>query len=128
MIELDYARRTERREVDILCDVVARNWDEPLRYRITDLSAHGLWIHTSFPLDPGETMVVSFRAPQHDAPMQFFGRVVRNVRVREHDGRRECGMGVELVGASGEERHELRRGLKGLPARRRRSSRVPPLS
>jgi hypothetical protein len=127
MIELDYARRTERREVDILCDVVARNWDEPLRYRITDLSANGLWIHTSFPLDIGETMVVTFRTPQEDTSMQLFGRVVRSVRVRERDGRRECGMGVELVGST-EERQVLRRGLKGLPARRKRVSRLPPLT
>ncbi len=124
MLELDYARRGERREVDVMCDVVARNWDEPLRYRATDMSPNGMWLQTSFPLDVGESMVVTFAAP-NGAAMQLFGRVVRSVRVHEKNGRRESGMGVELVGLSGGERRALRRGLKGLPSARRRLSRIP---
>ncbi len=109
MLELDYARRGERREVDVMCEVVARNWDEPLRYRATDMSPHGLWIQTSFPLDIGDSMVLTFQAPRAPEPMQLFARVVRTVRVHEKNGRRECGMGLELVGLSGAERRALRR-------------------
>jgi hypothetical protein len=127
MLELDYARRGERREVDIVCDVVARNWDEPTRYRITDLSPQGLWIQTSFPLDVGENMVLSFLAPQGNGEVQLFARVVRTVRVHERNGRRASGMGLELVGMTGGERRTLRRGLRGLPVARRRRSRVPVL-
>jgi Tfp pilus assembly protein PilZ len=125
MLELDYARRCERREVNILCDLVARNWDEPIPYRITDLSAHGMWIQTSFPLDVGETAVLSLVPPNRADEVQVFARVVRTVRVVERNGKRECGMGLELVGMDGVERRALRRSLRGLPVARRRVSRVP---
>ncbi|MSP25105.1 MAG: hypothetical protein EXR75_08060 [Myxococcales bacterium] len=130
MLELDYTRRCERRDVDILCDVVARNWDEPIPYRISDLSPRGMWLSSSFPLEVGEVAVVTLRAEGDGTePLELFARVVRSIRARRVGVPGRSGMGIEFVGMGNDERAKLRRRVQGLAPVRRPGRGLPlPLS
>ena len=117
MIELNYARRAERREVDISCDVVAGDWDEPLSHRATDLSPYGIWLRTALPLQIGHRLVISFRPPKSDRELNVFAEV-RRVEKRESIGERS-GMGLQFMDLSNDERVALHKCLRHLPAWRR---------
>jgi hypothetical protein len=63
MLELPYARRAQRHLVDLPCSIIGPGWDEPVTYQTTELSAHGMWVRTSFPFRQGEHVIVQFRPP-----------------------------------------------------------------
>ncbi len=126
MFELDYARRAERREVDVMCDVVARNWDEPVPYRASDLSPRGMWLDSTFPLEVGEIAHVTVRGTRPgEAPLELFARVARCTRTLRPLGEGRSGMGLEFLGVAADERTELRRRLRGLAPSRRRGKLTP---
>jgi len=109
MIELDYARRSERRAVDLPVDLMQKRWDDPLGHRVSDISPYGAWVQTSLPLAVGEQVVMSFTPPGAKQPWELFGCVKRQRRGKD------SGMAVEFVGLSRAERWKLTRQLRGLP-------------
>jgi len=114
MLELHYARRAQRRHLDLPCEVITRDWDEPVGHRVTDISPYGVWVKTSFPRPIGERLVLSFMAP-HGRELTVFAEVAR--RVTPHPGDpRDCGMGLEFVDIGQAERVALHRALRKLPA------------
>lgn len=114
MLELQYARRSQRRSIDMPCQLVERSWDEPVNHRVTDISLYGLWIRTSFPLPTGERVVVSFLAPGIDHEITVFARVAR---VLQHGKRGERGMGLEYVDLGRDQRIDLAKALRALATR-----------
>lgn len=99
-------RLTDRRKVDLICDVVARQWDAPFRHRIVDLSTRGLWLETSFPLPLGEEVVICMEPEGWRLGELFvFARVVRRATRRE-DGQPR-GMGLEFLDLVPYERDEI---------------------
>ncbi len=117
MIEFNYARRSDRRATDLSCEVVRRTWDEPIRHRVTELSPHGAWIKTSFPLQLGEHVVLCFSPPKRGKQdeLTVFAQVTRSVRARESDGIRHGGMALEFIDLGKTERRALQQSLRGLP-------------
>jgi hypothetical protein len=109
MLELHYARRSRRRHVDIPCELVTRDWDEPIRQRLSDISPYGVWVKTSFPRPIGERLVLSFTAP-HGRPLTVFAEVARAVKHRA--GERKSGMGLEFVDITRGERIALHWALR----------------
>jgi hypothetical protein len=105
------SRRAARRAVEIVCDVVTMEGDEPVPSWCTDLSPYGLWIETDVALAPGERVIVSFQpTPRHDE-VTLFARVQR---VSNEGG---IGAGLEFEHVSAAEEETLRRALKGIPPR-----------
>ncbi len=128
MVELPYARRAQRHLVELHCSIIGPNWDEPIRFSATDLSAHGMWVETSFPYPRGEHLVVEFRPPPSKrGPRSWrqpllmpFARVTRTERAAIRDGKvlRRGGMGLEFCDLSRDERRALQRCLRTTPVRR----------
>ncbi len=120
MIEFNYARRSDRRATDVPCELVRRTWDEPIRHQVTEMSPHGVWIQTSFPLAVGEQVVLSFTPPKrsHRHELTVFAQVIRSVRARESDGVRSGGMALQFVDLGKTERRTLQQSLRGLPTGR----------
>jgi len=118
MIEHNYARRSDRRATDVPCDLVRRTWDQPVRHRVTEMSPHGVWIQTSFPLRVGEQVVLSFAPPRGRQPseMTVFAQVTRSVRPCKREGKPVGGMALEFIDLTKTERRTLQRGLRGLPS------------
>ena len=113
MLELQYARRARRRNVDISCQVISSNWDEPVRHQIADMSPYGVWLKTSFPANVGERVVLSFVAP-HGREITVFAEVARVVR-RRAGAEKRGGMGLEFVDIGQRERIKLHRALRAMP-------------
>jgi hypothetical protein len=111
MLELDYCRRAERRSVDLPCELVRSDCDEPLGHRLTDMSAYGAWVRTSLPMDIGDGLVLVVTMPDAGEVI-LFGEVVRRARRGMPQG-----MGVEFVGLSRHERARLLMSLRGLDQR-----------
>ena len=115
MMDLGYARRAQRRPVDLGCQVIRRGWDEPAAHRLTDLSPYGGWIATAFPLARGEELVMCFEPPRWGGrEIQVFAEVTRRVVLadRKRDPHARCGMGVEFMDLGDHDRFELRRWLR----------------
>jgi hypothetical protein len=115
MLELHYARRAQRRAVEVPCEVVRATWDEPARHRMTDLSPYGGWIATALPLPIGEELVMCFLPDGYcGREIQVFARVTRRVAHsdRRFAPRARCGMGVAFLDLEDRERFELRRWLR----------------
>lgn len=129
MIDLSYHRRAQRHAVDVPCTIIGPNWDEPIRFRASSLSAHGMFIRTSFPYREGEHVVISFRPPPanrgpkiwRQPDLTVFARVVRTVPVRKASSVRSKlegrpGMGLQFTDLSRPERRALQRCLRSMPA------------
>ena len=114
MLELHYARRAQRRRLDLPCEVITRDWDEPVGHRVTDISPYGVWVRTSFPRPLGERLVICF-TPPHGRELIVFAEVTRRVPARAKDSRPH-GMGLEFVDIRQTERVALHRALRKLPA------------
>jgi hypothetical protein len=109
-----YARRASRRDVELSCDVICSDWDEPFTHSMNDLSAYGVWLRTSFPRQVGETVVLSFRPPKWGGQRELnvFARVARvKLARRGTTGRRTGGMGLVFTDLTGAEKRMLENGL-----------------
>ena len=115
MLDQPYARRAQRRAVDVPCEVVSGRWDAPVGHRVTDLTPFGAWVRSSFPLPKGERIVLSFTTPR-GRELTVFAEVKRADSRR--DVTRPAGMALEFIGMSRRERHLLARSLWNKPARR----------
>jgi hypothetical protein len=115
-------RRSLRRAVHFNCDVVAEAWDEAVPHVATDLSLHGLWLPTAFPLPIGTEVAVSFTPPRwrRSREVYAFARVRRAIAGRTGEA---SGMGLELIDLRSRERAELELALRGLPPPLRRGGR-----
>jgi PilZ domain len=114
MLELQYARRSQRRSIDLPCELVERRWDEPVNHRVTDISQFGVWVRTSFPLPVEENVVLSFLLPGGDEEITVFARVSR---VIDHGRRGERGMALEYVDLTQSQRIELAKALRVMALR-----------
>jgi hypothetical protein len=95
----------------VFCDLITTQWEDPAKHLATDLSPHGCWIDTSFPLPPGTDLVVAFTPPRwHGGEVVTFARVTRRVRT----GTRR-GMGLEFLDVSPSDVERMSRTLRGLP-------------
>lgn len=118
MLELHYARRAQRRQLELPCELITKDWDEPVGHRVTDISPYGVWVKTSFPRHVGERLVLCFMAP-HGRELMVFAEVTRRTRARVQDSR-PAGMGLEFVDLRPSERVALHRALRKLPSDTRR--------
>jgi hypothetical protein len=108
-------RLSDRRQVDLMCEVVAPAWDQPIRHRCVDLSTKGLWLQTSFPLPIGEEVVVCMEPPGWRlGELMAFARVVR--RAAHRGPGRMRGMGLEFLDLVPYEREEIVHILRGAQA------------
>ena len=109
-------RRSVRRAVDLQCDVVFPDRDEPVRCRARDLSVSGVWLTTPVLAEPGDRVVICFRPPNWPIiwNLTVFGRVARASKARRQDDR-TSGMAIEFTDLTDAEREALAQGLKGLP-------------
>ncbi len=127
------ARRGVRRAVDIPCELVRSGNDRVHRYRATNLSHDGMWLHTPNPARAGEVVVVCFRPGDgwNHRELHVFGEVVRVTSVRHRPGELppDVGMGLELLDLTAEQQRQLRGWLisrrQPLPRRRRPLPRRP---
>lgn len=110
-------RRGTRRAVDIPCEVIRTDSDEPLRCRATDLSHSGIWLETHTPLQPDEPLVITFRPPEWPSPFSItvFGRVARVAAARSSTEGSVPGAAVEFGDLSEAERDALDACIEGLP-------------
>ncbi|MBI4954236.1 MAG: PilZ domain-containing protein [Myxococcales bacterium] len=119
---LPHSRRSTRRPVDVPCDVVCTDSEEPMPLTATDLSAYGMWIPTSFPLRPGQRVVLSFRPPRwpRRRELTVFAEVARVVkserRAPKQSGSQAGGMGLSFSDLAREDRVALQRCLRAVSA------------
>lgn len=109
MIDLELVRRSPRRPVDLSCAIVSKAWDAPVHYRMTDLSQHGAWVRTTFPMAVGEQLVLSFRPPTSRREVTVFATVARGVAPGSRGG---SGMGLRFAALSAEEQRTLQAGTR----------------
>src|SRR5262245_36918783 len=76
------ARRALRRAITLPCELMCHYWESPVPHQTGDLSEHGVWIDTFFPLHPGAQLVVSLTPPGLGRELTLFGDVVRAVTGR----------------------------------------------
>jgi hypothetical protein len=128
------SRRAPRHCVEIPCEVVLAQADEPVLRWATDMSAEGVWLEDG-DLRLGDELVVCFRPGiwWRRREIMVFAEVARvSPGLRPSD--RGPGVGVAFRDLSGPERWALRCWLRPrpetAPARRRGSSRsfAPPLA
>lgn len=111
------SRRAVRRAVDIPCEVVFANRDEPVACQARDLSPYGVWIETTELAEPGDKLVLSFRPPNWPSifSVTVFGEVVRVSRGRRKVDRGRTGMAIEFVDLTEAEQQALAECIRGLP-------------
>jgi hypothetical protein len=114
------ARRSPRHTVELACEVVTRDVDEPLLLWATDLSPEGVWLETGQPIvDCGSELVVCLRPLVwwQARELIVFGEVAR-----VSQGRRDQdvggGVGVAFMDLTAGERFALRAWLRPRPERR----------
>lgn len=116
---LERPRRSLRRAVSLECHVLAEGWDEPVRYRVRDLSPAGMFLESPLPLDPGTRMYVALRPTGWRGSTDVVARaVVRRVELRRRrDEGPSSGMGVAFEGLPEDDVEALDDCLRGLPPR-----------
>jgi hypothetical protein len=116
------ARRALRRAVELPCELVSSYLDEPLLYWATDLTPHGMWLDTSFPMLAGEVVAVCFEPAiwWSRRPLCVFAEVIRSTRGRT------AGMALSFLDMTPHEQRALNGWLRGrpppLPRRRPRTA------
>ena len=109
-------RRASRHRVELPCEVIHREVDEPLVLWATDMSAAGLWIETDELLDLGSELVVCLQpgVRWRAREITVFGRVARvSPGLRGEDDR--PGIGVDFLDLTRVEHWNLRRWLRPRP-------------
>jgi hypothetical protein len=93
---------------------MAEPWDDPVPHVATDLSLHGIWLETPFPLPLGTRVALSFTPPRwrRDRDIVVFAEV-RRVEHGRTDG--TSGMGLEILDLEHDRTDELCATLFGLP-------------
>ncbi len=112
--EKSYARRFGRRSVEVTCDVICSDWEQPFSHSMKNLSPNGVWLRTSFPREVGETVVLSFRPPHWDASREInvFAQVTRVTETRSSlSGRMTGGMGLAFMDLTSTEKRLIQAGL-----------------
>jgi hypothetical protein len=112
------SRRFIRHRVDLPCDLITRDDDEPQLTWATDLSWRGAWVETDLPLRPGDEVVLSFRPTlwSRDREITVFAEVARaSMGRRGSDGR--AGMGLRFLDLAAHEAVALQAWLAPRPAR-----------
>lgn len=109
-------RRTSRHRVEIPCELVTADRDEPQLYWATDLSGHGLWLEGAQSLPLGEVVVACITPGVwwRRRDIHVFAEVVRvSYGLRQGD----CGPGAGLrfIDLTPSERWALRRWLYPRP-------------
>lgn len=109
-------RRSLRRRVHVPCEIVSTFWDDPVPHVATNLSEHGVFVQSLFPLTAGEHVFLSFRPPRWEGEEILVGAVVRRVEMlRRASDQKRCGMGFEFLDLTKAERVSLSAKLRGLP-------------
>jgi len=111
------ARKALRRQVKLRCDVVSHYWESPVEHVVSDVSPHGMWVDTFFPLHPGAELVLCF-TPPGGAELMVFGQVRRVVTGRRRKDRGRLGMGIEFTRPSANAVAHMSECLNGIPPRR----------
>jgi len=101
------SRRLARRGVELPCEIITQQADEPLAGRCSDLSPCGMALVTPAEVVEGDPVVLSFWPPRRGDELILFGRV-------RHAGEQ---LGVEFEGMTMEERIGLFDSLRGIPPR-----------
>ncbi|MBW2524999.1 MAG: PilZ domain-containing protein [Deltaproteobacteria bacterium] len=117
MVAKPNSRRALRRAVDVPCEIITFDVDQPMAGRALDLSPFGMWAVSRQPFAVGERVVVSFRPPYWDEPAELtlFGEVARVTMERCGRGGTATGLGIEFTGMTDDERAALGRCLMGTP-------------
>ncbi len=110
-------RQALRRQVDLVCSVVADLWDEPVEHSVRDLSHRGMYLDTPLPVDPGTELVIELCPPDGGERVYLFGRVCRVELRRRAAERRGAGLGVQFLETPRDIEERLQRALYGLPPR-----------
>ena len=113
------ARRSSRHAVELACEVVTSDHDEPQLFWATDLSPEGIWLETSQPIiDTGSELVVCFRPAVWWEAREIivFGEVARVSHGLRHEDEAP-GIGVAFLDLSPSERWSLRCWLRPRPER-----------
>lgn len=109
-------RRTTRHRVEIPCELVTSDRDEPQLYWATDLSGHGLWLEGAQSLPLGEVVVACITPGiwWRRREIQVFAEVVR-VSYGLRQGDSGPGAGLRFIDLTASERWALRRWLHPRP-------------
>lgn len=108
-------RRALRRAVSLDCQVICDDWEGPVPHLATNLSPHGIWLTTMYPLHVGTEVVLSFAPPGRDDELLVYGGVRRvEIKRRQSDPPR-AGMGIAFDYLSEADTDLLRRQLVGMP-------------
>jgi hypothetical protein len=119
------SRRSIRRSVQLDCQLVATHSDEPLDYCASDLSQHGVWIHTREPIRTGSEVVVCLTPNNgwHHGELLVFAEVARVSTSRQKELAPGVGMGLEFVDLTPTESRRLGEWLRSqrspVPRRKR---------
>ena len=103
--------------MDLDCEIMHSEADEPVTCRATDLSLYGMWLETSELVLPGDRVVLCFHPPDWPSPepITVFAEVTRVSIGRRHVDHGMTGMGVEFTDLSDAEKSALAACLRGLP-------------
>jgi hypothetical protein len=112
---VENSRRALRRAVSLECDVLSELWDEPVAHRATNLSECGIWLEASLPLDPGDSVVMSFTPPHTSTECVVTGLVRRVELYRRAGEQAMSGMAIEFVDLEPGAETALAAKLRGLP-------------
>ncbi len=98
------------------CALQSNYWDGSVSLPMGDLSADGLWIDTSLPLEPGEEIVLAFRPPGRlRGELWAMAEVARVGMWRRADDAFPAGMGLLFTYVSALDRRMLWQALQGRP-------------
>jgi hypothetical protein len=100
-------RRGTRHPAELPCKIVSHYWEEAVPHHITQVSTHGAWIDTLFPLHPGAEVVLCFTPPGERHEITVFANVARVVTGRRKADRAPLGMALAFKDLTADERVAL---------------------
>ena len=116
-MHFDDARRANRKLVDLPCELVTNDWDEPIGHSLLDASPFGAWVRSSFPGQVGDIVVCCFEPNGWDRrrELTLFAQVKRILRPNQRSPR--SGMALEFLDITLAEQMALQRCLNPFPSR-----------